>query len=238
MIHLPPLKLQSGLYNLSELTINSALKLAAIPSGQYEYATSEFIRHSLNNSDFDPLEMTVETRLMLVSHYLSATSDSPDFAVGRANFSDYFVGEIGKKQERIEIGEIEGDNWHVISLTGRFSEAIERTMGVSELNNRVHWIIGRMACQLVRDNDETVGDDVDEWLLNRIKVFANMPESSFIQLYSAYESGASKLLHLFEIENDGNGLVVMPKKKGGERSFGAARFPVSSCISGFVKSMA
>jgi hypothetical protein len=238
MIHLPPLKLHSGLYNLSELTIHSALKLAAIPSGQYEYAASEFIRHALNNSDFDPLEMTVETRLMLVAHYLSATSDSPDFSVGRANFSDYFIGETGKTPERIEIGEVEGDNWHVTRLKGRFSEAIERTMGMSELNNRVHWIIGRMACQLVRDNDDPVGDDVDEWLLNRIKVFANMPESSFIQLYSVYESGLSQLLYLFEIENDGNGIVVMPIDKGGNKSFGAARFPASSCISGFVRTMA
>ena len=241
MINFPLLRLQSGHYQIEELDLKTALKLSVIPFGQNEYAISQFIDACVKTEQGDkvnPRALTVEDRMMLVAHYLASTSDTPDFAIGRANFSDYLVGEDAKgRVQEATVGEVAQDNWLVKPLTGEHSEAIERTMGAVEgINDKVHWLVGRMACQLHRDGETRDYDDIDTWLIERITVMTSFPESDFASLFFAFEETRKKLQHLFIIGNDGAGLVAKPREE--DSAFSAARFPVDSCITGFVKSMA
>ena len=95
-----------------------------------------------------------------------------------------------------------------------------------------------MAAQLVREKEE-IPDPKDgagkyeEFLLNRMKIFANYPESAFAALMFMWEQGREKLHHLFTIEIDrvNGGYVAAPKGGAVEsRNLPLARFPVSTVI--------
>ncbi len=234
MINIPLLRLRSGSVQLNELTIEQSLALAVIPAGYFEQGISRFI--TMSCPDCDPLKMTVEDRMMLVAHYLASTGENPDFAIGRAHFSDYLIGDENSRVDLVEIGDIDGDYWLCRTLTGEFSEAIERLQGETGLPPRVHWTIGRLASQLYRKDESLEIDDIDLWLKNRMAVFSKYPESSFMMLFSAYQHARVGMRHLFIIENDDKGIVAMPKE--GVTDYPAARFPVDTCISDYVKTMA
>lgn len=239
MINIPTLRLRSVTVELKELTIKESLSLSVIPAGNFELSTTSFIKKALAdaNSEIDPLKLSVEDRMMIVAHYIASSNDgNPDFAIGRANFSDYLIGDEKKRVSSIDVGEISGDYWQVRTLTGEYAESIERTLGATDLPNRVHWIIGRMACQLVRAEDDFSFDDIDLWLINRIAIFSSFPESDFASLFFAYNQARKELNHLFLIDSDDEGLIALPKEE--YSSLGAARFPVFTCISRLVKSMA
>ena len=159
--------------------------------------------------------------------------------VGNGNWFDYidFSQSLKDSDVLISVGELGGDNWQVRHLTGYAAESIERLLGeIPELTDRLHWKVGAMAAQLVRQSEELETDFNDEWLLNRMQVLLSFSETDFMSLSYLFEVGLQELTHLFSIGFDNQGIIAMPQKRGAELP--PARFQCYSCLSEFSKNMA
>jgi len=242
MIYFPPLRTRRLTVQLRELSIGDSLALAAMPGHMEEACTTAFLRYVVDAAKVaveDPARWTVQERILAVCHYLSATTeDGPDFALGEGHYSDYLQGEadIQTSVQAIELGEVEGDTWHIRHLTGAMAESIERMAGEIEgLSGRLHWLFGAMAAQLVRAGEEVPdaadGEGAfDEFLLSRVMVLKGYPDSDFARLMALYFEGRDKLHHFFKLEFTDDGIVSMPKG-GVADNLPPARFPVHTCIS-------
>ena len=237
----PLLRTRRLTVKLKELSIGAAISLANMPAHMEESMRTEFLRHTVDtvqSGSENVTDWTVQERVMAVAHYLaSVMPDGPDFSLGAGNYSDYLDGaaDISIAMNRISIGEVGGDNWEIQHLTGAMAESIERLSGeFDQLSPRLHWIIGAMAAQLIRvgETPPDLSSDglYDEWLLSRIQVFMEFPESDFEQLMAAYSIGRKNLHHLFAYSFDDYGMVILPKT-GGTEGLPSARFPVRSAIS-------
>lgn len=241
MIFIPPLRTRRMTLRMRELTIGDSIAIASMPGDMEEAACSEFLRKTIESVTGldDPAKWTVQERQMAVCHYLAATlPDGPDFSIGQGRYSDYLRGETDgcAAMEMTPVGTHDGDEWNVRQMTGAMAESIERTMGeVNGMTGRLHWLMGGMAMQLVRTGEElqdgSEGEGVlDEFLRNRMQVFAAFPESDFGILMQKYLEGRDRLSHLFVLEFSADGLVALAK--GGEDSgLPPARFPVNTCVS-------
>lgn len=250
MIHFPPIKTRRLNLELKELTISQAVALASMPPKLEEAEYTKFLRFIIKESEglSDPLDWTVQERMLVVAQYLSATHDEgPDFPIGdEAHYSDYLEGEtdIFYADEQVPVGELEGDTWKIQHLLGRHAEAIESLLGEIKdpdgepITPYFHFLLGTMAAQLVREGEE-IPDPKDgagkyeEFLLNRMKIFANYPESAFAALMFMWDQGRERLHHLFTIEIDrvNGGYVAAPKGGAADsRNLPLARFPVSTVI--------
>ena len=234
MIHIPAIRTQRLTVALRELTIGEALRIAAMPVGRHEEAVTAFLRMVATSEAGtpDPDAWTVQERTLAVCQYLAAvTDDGPDFAVGGARYSDYLMGDQDYPRETVEVAEIEGDRWHAVHLTGALACAIERTVGeVDGLNARAHWLVGRMAAQLHCDNAPPLdaSGDIDAALVERMGVLCGFPESAWVRLQSAFWAALPELDHLFLVEVDDAGLIVLAKDAAAEVP--PARFPVRAAI--------
>lgn len=254
MIYFPLIRTRRLAVQLKELTIGQSVALAGMPLEQEQAQTTAFLRFCLENEqngNNDPADWTVEERTLAVAQYISATKkDQPDFAVGgEGKYSDYLDGakDIKDIKEKIYLGEVGEDKWQMQYITGRMAESIERLYGELKglngepLSGRLHWLLGAMACRLVRV-DEEVPDPkesegaYDEFLLNRMKVLASFPESDFQALAALFYEGGKKQEHFFRIEYFSDGIAVRPKE-GTDDDLPSARFPVHSCLSEFAKTM-
>lgn len=249
MLFIPLLRLHRITAQFKELTIGQAIELTSMPNFQKEAECTAFLRmiiKSVDQGPQDPADWTVQERLMAVCHYLSASNrGNPDFAVGEGKFSDYFALERDYPLDvktPIRLGTVEGDDWEMRHLTGRMAECIERLEGSFVLPNgkpapkRLHWMIGAMACQLVlpanniNTEDPKTEGELEEVILNQMKVFAAYPESNFVKLWALFRVGQSKLEHFCKIDFSDEGILVIPKEG---TALPSAQFPVSSCITEF-----
>ncbi len=238
MSYFPPFRTSRLTVNLKEISISQSVKIASMPSKLIEVSCTEFLRCAIEKSENipDPLDWTAQERMFAVSHYLACTSDgSPDFKIGNGNYSDYLDVSNGSFVESVNVGEVAGDHWATKNLTGRMLESIERLDGEIEgLSGRLYWMLGAMSAQLVMTNDDTpqpISDsEYDKWLLDRMRVFANFPDTQFESLMLLWLSASEGLKHLFSIQFDDFGVVVMPRE-GAEGNLPSARFPVRSCLS-------
>lgn len=244
MLHFPVLRTRRLTLQLRELSIGDSMAIAEMPLHLEESATTAFLRKAIDTISGidDPINWTVQERTMAVCHYLASVSDDgPDFSLGESGkYSDYLDGSVDAPAtlERVEVGEIGGDLWFVRHLTGGMAESIERLSGVIDgISGKRHWLIGAMASQLVRKDEEipNIADGegaFDDFLVQRIKIITAFPESDFIILMSGYLAARTELHHLFRIDfaEDG-GLIVLPTEGGAARGLPPARFPVRSCIS-------
>lgn len=237
MKHFPSLRTRRLTVQLKELTIGDGIKLAAMPDHLHESATTAFLRCAIDLAQGieDPLHWTVQERIFAVGHYLAAVSeDGPDFALGNGRYTDYLDGSSDTYIDAAELGEIAGDFWTVTPLTGALAESIERMTREFDLPGRLCWLIGGMAAQLHVKGQaipEFASDSQrDEWLLGRMRVFNNYPETDFEHLVSAYYAGLDALHHLFTLQFGDKGIVVLPRD-GAEGGLPPARFPVSACLS-------
>ncbi len=236
MIHIPALRSKRITARLTELPIIDAIGLASIPETMHEEATSAFLRGALAEATgiADPAHWTVQERIFAVCHYMAATFDSgPDFSLGEdARYSDYLIGDQQYPVPEIDIGEIEGDQWVVRHLTGAYAASIERLCGeVAGIQGRTHWLVGAMAAQLVPNGDggpEDGDGEIDAFLLQRMRVLLGFPESVFARLLAAYNEARGKLQHLFRIDFDDEGLIVLPREDAA--GLPAARFPAGTCL--------
>ena len=168
----------------------------------------------------------------------------PDFSLGDGRYSDYLDGasDIPTAVASVEIGEVGGDVWHIRHLTGAMAESIERMTGeVEGISGRLHWLLGGMACQMVRAGesvqDASDGEGAfDEFLVGRMRVMSAFPESDFAALMTKYMIGRDKLHHLFRIEFTSDGIVAMPKG-GAASNLPPARFPAHTCLSGMAREL-
>lgn len=239
MLHFPILRTKRLTVQLKELSIGESIALASMPVHLEEASSTAFLRYAVASVKGieDPAKWTVQERIMATAHYLACVlEDGPDFSLGRGRYSDYLDGsaDISLAFNSVEIGDIGGDSWSITHLTGEMAESIERLKGeIPELPDALHWRLGGMAAQLIRKG-EVIPDfsdgQYDEWLLGRMRVFAQFPSSDFETLMRAYYEGTGQLHHLFAITFDKSGIVVLPKG-GAHSDLPCARFPVRSCLS-------
>lgn len=241
MIHFPILRTRRLTVQLRELSIGESIAIAGMPGHLEEAACTSLLRYAVESAKGveDPAHWTVQERVLAVCQYLASVSeDGPDFAIGKGRYSDYLDGaaDISLSVKSVEVGEVGGDAWSVRHLTGAMAESIERMDGeVAGVSGRFHWLLGGMAAQMVRAEEEapdtTEGEGAfDEYLVNRMRVMAGFPESDFTMLMSKYSDGRDKLHHLFRIEFSDDGIVAMPKG-GTVGDLPPARFPARTCIS-------
>jgi hypothetical protein len=235
--HFPVLRTQRLTVQLQELSIGASIRLAAMPEHWREAASTAFLRAAMQSAQGvdDPLQWTVQERYLAVAHYLAAVlEDGPDFTIGGGHFTDYLDSDADSFVESHELGEFGGDQWRIVHLTGAMAESIERLDGEFSMTGRLHWIFGGMAAQLVRQGEDipdfSSDNQRDEWLLTRMRIFAAFPESQFERLMTAYYVGLDALHHLFTINFNDRGIVVMPRK-GADGGLPPATFPVDSCLS-------
>lgn len=243
MIHMPPLRSKRITARLKELSILDAIGLASIPEDMHEEAATAFLRGAVVEASgiADPQHWTVQERILAVCHYMASTyDDGPDFAVAdKAKYSDYLLGDQQYSVPEIDIGDIEGDHWSVRHLTGVRAASIERLHGeIPGVAGRTHWRIGLMAAQMVPNGDggpEDGDGEIDAFLLQRMRVIGGYPESVFARLLDGYTQACAKLQHLFRIDFDDKGLVVLPREDAA--GLPAARFPAGSCVTALARSM-
>ena len=250
MINIQPLRLRRMTLQMRELTIGESIDIASSPFHLEEALCTTFLNYAKGSVQStadgmdNPLNWTVQERVMAVCHYLSATSDTgPDFQLnGGGRLTDYMdtSKDAALNDAQIDLGELSGDKWGIRHLTGAMVESIERLIGqIDVVDGRLHWIMGGMACQLVRDGESMPdpvqsANDFDSFILEKIKIISAYPESEFEQLMFRYLEGRDKLHHLFITDFNQDGIVALPVPKEGEgetESLSPARFPVRHCIS-------
>ncbi|SET43812.1 hypothetical protein SAMN05216326_1275 [Nitrosomonas marina] len=250
MLNIKPLRLRRMTLQMRELTIGESIAIASSPPHLEEALCTTFlnstkagVQSTIEGMD-NPQNWTVQERIMAVCHYLSVTSDTgPDFQLeGGAHLTDYLDAskDAALQDESISLGELHQDKWHIRHLTGAMAESIERLVGqIDGIDGRLHWILGGMACQLVREGESMPDpvqkqNDFDAFILEKIKIISAYPESEFEQLMFMYMEGRNDLHHLFITNFSNEGIVALPVPKEGEgvaESMSPARFPVRQCIS-------
>jgi hypothetical protein len=241
-VNFPILRTKRLTLQLKELTIAESIALAKIPPHLEQVAVTQFLTFAVQDAGqfTDISQWTVQERIMAVCHYLSCVvDDAPNFKVGENGYyMDYLDGEkdIKTVDTVLDLGELGGDFWQIRHLKGYMAETIERLDGeLNGITGRLHWLLGTMAAQLVRKSEEIPEKFDEDWLLSRMNVMANLSESDFISLSFMHNTGLEKLTHLFAIEFDDSGVLVLPADK--EADLPPARFRVHAVLSGFAQRM-
>lgn len=246
-MHFPPIRTTRFSAELKELSIRDAVHLAGMPGLNHEQATTHLLSCVIKSAtaDMDSKAWTVQERMLAVGYYLSSVLGEPNFPIGKQGvFTDYLDGDIDSVAGPVEVGLVGGDAWSMRQLTGGMAESIERKHGdIAGIDGRFHWLLGCMAAQLVIKGEAPASPAneglFDEFMESRMRVFAAYPESDFEQLLYAFYAGRKKLQHLFAIDLDGQGIVVLPKLTGGsETVLSPARFQLSACPSRLAFAMA
>lgn len=239
MINFPRLQTARLNVQLRELTISESVALAATQLDRHEAATSALLAlivQEARGEHNDPGRWTVQERMMVVAHYLSCTSDAPNFALGEGAFTDYLQGEIDAGPESVQAGMACGDTWTCKQLTGDEAVLIEQ-----QCSTRLDWTLADIAARMrATSSDDPPPPDAStqpakyaEWLKERKGLFARMAESDFEEMFACYRTGLVELRHLFWLDFDAHGHIVMPRqdRKGvGGSDLPPVRFPVSAAL--------
>ncbi len=250
-MRIPKLRTNRFSVQLKPLTIGQSLQIAKMPAAMEQAETTAFLKAAIEEGEgvTDSAKWTVQERMLVVCHYLAATSDEgADFSVGDGHYSDYLDLSADHAPELTAVGEVAGDKWQIRPLMGAYADSLERLAGTVQdaegntLTGRAHWLIGAMAAMLLREGEEPPAPDavegaIDEWLTERIRVFLNFPEPDFAELIAIWAKGRVLTAHLFSIEFTEKGIVAMPKE-GAAEDLPPARFPVNACLSDFAKALA
>ncbi|GAB4059194.1 hypothetical protein [Uliginosibacterium sediminicola] len=248
MIVFPPFITRRIVAQMSEIPMGKGLRVAGIQEGHVEEAETAFLSAVVHVSKgpSNPLEWTVQERVLAVAHYLAVVSETgADFALGdNGKLSDYLdaTADYPEGSDHVEVGDVGGDRWFLRHLTGAMVEAIERTEGDvlddgQPVTGRIHWLTGAMAAQLVRDGEETPdtlnAGAYDKYLTGRIATLLTLPESAFTALLNGYYLAREAQHHLFRYEfaADGGILILPAEKEGAAENLPPARFPVRACLS-------
>lgn len=245
MIYFPVLRTRRFSVQLKELTIGQSIALAKLPVHLEQAEITTFLKFAIDSvegTSEDPSEWTVQERTLALCHYLAATnSENPDFEVGAGRYSDYFDGSAdGNNARPVPLGEVGGDEWHLFDLTGRDAEVIESLQGELKdgmgeaFEGRAFWLLGAMAAQMRRKDegkkDELPSGEYEQFVFERMKVFAAFPESDFSELLAMFLQKRRSLMHFFDIDFSDTGIVCLPKEAAAEKNLPPARFPVSTCL--------
>lgn len=245
MIHFPMLRTRRFTVQLRELTIGQSMALTKLPAHLEQAEITAFLGYAVESVDgvsIDNSTWTVQERTLALCHYLAATNpDNPDFVVGNGRYSDYFDGKAdGNGKRPVEVGIVGGDSWVLYDLTGRDAEIIESLQGELKddaeevIEGRAFWLLGAMAAQLRRKDEgkktELSSGEYEQFILERMKVFAAYPESEFTSLLMLFMEARDQLVHFFDIDFSDNGIVCLPMEAAAEKNLPPARFPVSACL--------
>jgi hypothetical protein len=247
LIEFRPLRTKRLALKLQEIAIGDAISLAAIPPSMYESQTTRFLSSAIAQAEAptaahitDPRAMTVQERAFVVAHYMAHVSaTAPDFAIGAGKFSNYLVGQQQQVIPSFSAGEVGGDAWSLIPLVGAAAEAIEELHGdVTGISGEYHWMLGCMASQLRRKDDDApdpvINTEYSDWLRKRMEVWHRYPESDFVQALVMYRMAVKSTRHFFNMDINDDGIVFLEEvEKEAEAMLPPARFPVSSCLSDF-----
>lgn len=256
MLHIEPLHTSRLRVSMRELGIGNAITVGMMPEYKQEASTTAFLRAVITDGgdNAEPALWTVQERALATGNYLMAVHrEQRDFPVGpNGRFSDYLDAArdvpMGTFGAPLYVGDVADDKWSIQHLLGYMAEAIERLQGQIEVpggDQRMHWLFGAMAAQLVHDEareeepDWAVPGLYDDWLADKMRVMLALPESAAMQLRLLYEEGTQKLYHLFNMRiGKEGGLVFLPREgKGAEAGLPPATFPAHSCISEFARAM-
>ncbi len=238
-IHFPILRTKRLTVQLKELSIANSIALSKMPAHLEQASVTAFLNAIISDAGGhdDVTAWTAQERMLAVCHYLSCVVDGgPNFAVGDGEYMDYLNGEkdIKTTDTLHDLGELGGDFWQIRHLTGWAAETIERLDGdLNGIGGRLHWLLGAMAAQLVRKDEDCPANFDEDWLLNRMNTLAALDESDFISLSFMHQQGIEALHHLFAIDFDDNGLLALPADRGSDLP--PARFRVRACLSGFAQ---
>lgn len=233
MITIPPKRTARMAVKMRELRIGESMSLCRMPPELIASAETAFLRFVCEFSAptpfhvTDPLLLSVEERALLVSSYLSAVFDEPDFEVGGQRYSDYLRLDSDLRSMPLQMGEIGGSQRYLWPLLGIHAELLEkvcRTPG--------EWERGAIAVR-VTDTDQPVDllslTDVEriEWRDARIGEFDALPESTAIEIMHAYAAQSAAMAHFFNLAFDSQGPCYLPTGGAGD----AGRFPAASVVS-------
>ena len=255
MLYFQPVRTARFTFTLQELTIGNVQELLNIPPRLLESARSAFLRNAIKDitwhqgyEDCTLEHLTAQERLFIEASYLSSVSDEPDFSIGNAHYTDYLQVEKQYKLSAFEIGNIPNDEdvWFIQPLTGAMLETIEDRLFAQENVTRADWFFYAMAAQLFRKEEEIVSPYLNavnygDWLDERVDKLKHLPESAFSALLSMFiYQGMNGIDHLFNINFDEQGLLVMPHSthpKGVEVTALPARFRSTNAISAPAKQL-
>lgn len=189
-----------------ELGIGDTIRLCKLPVAMNEVGTTELLKaivliedNPVKNQITDVRLWTVQERALVVGHYLSQTSEFPDFEIGKNTYSNYLQMDRNEVKESIDLGMIAGDKWTIRPLLGVHAEAIERLIEYGHIaSGREGWWFGAMAAMLYPESVADVLDaELDEYLQNKVAILKGYPERDFMELFFAFLAGCEKLDHFF-----------------------------------------
>ena len=240
MIEFSPIRTKRLSVQLKELSTLSSIKLCNVPDHLHEQEITKFVGMAVESWGDGKVskahDLTVQERMFIVTHYLASVStEGADFSVGgAANYSDYFIGSGSPEWEPVQVGEIDESEWECRHLTGAAVECIESAMGYvdEDLKGRAHWVMGAIASQMWRVDETLLDIEADRVgyqsaLQDRMKTFAELPESEFLKFVAAWKDACSRQEHYFKIDFDDQGVVALPKGGNGEKPL--ARFRPRDC---------
>jgi hypothetical protein len=219
---------------LRELTIGDTIRLCKMPGHLNEVGTTELLNCIVMADDkpnkdqvTDPRLWTVQERALVVGHYLSQTSDKPDFSIGENTYSTYLRMDKNEVPASINLGRVAENEWTIRPLLGVQAETIERLITQERIDGgRTGWWLGAMAAMLYPDCDPGVMDaDLEEYIENKVHILKGYPERAFMELLQAFLSGCEQLDHFFSLGFSDEGIVwEVPGKP-------PARFQFNSAVS-------
>lgn len=234
MIHFPVLRTKRFTAQLKELSIGDAIALASMPPDYREAATTALLKAVIKEVQGveDPSEWTVQERTLAVCHYIASIQDGdPNFKVGEGRYTDYLAGDKDYPGDSVEAFSLQGDQCEVRHLTGAMAQSIERLIGELDVPAKTHWLVGRMAAQLVvQDSQVPTGGDIDAAMIERMRNLIDYPESEFAELLAIFSKATKQLDHLFVMESGDQGMIVLPRE-GSAADMPPAMFPAGSCVS-------
>jgi hypothetical protein len=251
MLAITPLRTRRLSVQLQELSIGDIIFLCELRPDMYEAGTTALLQRVVGDDPkprsgqvTDPRLWTVQERALAVAHYIAHTQESdPDFPVGEGRYSDYLVEGVDFAPDRIELGEVGGDEWSMVPLLGVHADTIERLVLDGRLKQARHgWWLGAMAAQLVRKGESlpdaaTISEaELEEIIAGRAEVFRAFPESDFMRLLMLFIDGNERLTHIFRLDFTDDGIAFAPVKAK-EAGLPPARFPFDSAISDAAKAV-
>lgn len=234
------LRLSRGTFEFRYLSIGAAIGIASLPVQLEQAGITALLDEIVSEmpAGLTAGALTVQERTALVVHYMSSTCGTPDFPIdggdgnSQLKISDYLVYSQDYPCDSVSAGELGGDQWRVRQLTGDMAEAIERMDGVSR-SGYMHWMFGCMAAQMYTESDTSIPDDIDPWLMTRIKMLESLSEADFFRLQVMWLQGREQLMHLFRLALHCKGSLVV---LGGAGNM-PARFLADSIVSSSTKKL-
>jgi hypothetical protein len=244
MINFAPLRTARLDVRLRELGIGNELSLCHMPLTAHEKTLTEFLNFVLADANAptprhltDPRAWSVSERFLVLAHYnLHVRDDAPDWAVTETSkLSDYLDPAL--EPGAAKPFQAARDTWTLRPLSGAMAEALETLQLESTLVGLEHWVIGAMACQLLREGEESPDAaletaDFHAWLAKRMTVLKEYPSSDFDALFVGYRVALAQSTQYFTLWFDDEGVIVLPKTSDTEAAalLPAARFLADSAL--------